>query len=178
MQKNPFNRNSDKFLIKPHLSSLDIRDVVAKKLLNTYFGYWGTFALWLIVSWNFIPTIFMLVALMWISGGIAAIKIPTEANKIAHKTRFTILSYIVGLLAWRFVLNIILTTPIEVWEKTFMMSLSPAFATAFIGFISMSFIVAMFMGFVGYLNYIFQLFMFHRAGTKTEDFMNAIMRRE
>ena len=40
MRKNPFNRVSDKFKIKPHISSNAAKDEVAKKLLWAYIGYW------------------------------------------------------------------------------------------------------------------------------------------
>lgn len=178
MRRNPFNRVSDKFKIKPHISSNTAKDEVAKKLLWAYIGYWGTFLLWLIVSWNFIPMIFLLGSVMWILGSITAMRIPGEAAKIGHKTRFTMLSYIAGLLAWRMIIGIIVNTPVELWETALMMPLPAAFASSFLGFVSMAFVVGMFMGFVGYISYIFQLFMFHRASKKTGDYMNKLMRRE
>jgi len=104
-------------------------------------------------------------------------KLPEESSRIANKTRFYIFTYIAGLLAWRVVLNIIVETPVEMWERALMMRLPPAFASSFLGFITMTFVVGMFMGFVQHLSYIWQLFTFHRSSRKTTDYMDVIMRR-
>jgi len=141
MLKNPFVSTKHQFKMMPRISSNNAKDIVAKKLLWTYIGYWGTFFLWLIVSHNFIPMIFILGSLMWCAGGIAAMKLPEESSRIANKTRFYIFTYIAGLLAWRVVLNIIVETPVEMWERALMMRLPPAFASSFLGFITMTFVV-------------------------------------
>ena len=73
MQKNPFLNKSDQYIVKPHISSNDAKENIAKDLLKVYIGYWGTFAFWLVVSLKFIPMTFYLGALMWILGGVSAI---------------------------------------------------------------------------------------------------------
>ena len=178
MKKTPFYHENDKFKIKPRITSHENENVVARRLLHAYIGYWGTFLVWAIVSTYVIPMIFTLGAIMWWSGGIAAWKIPPERGNIGRKTRFTMLSYVVGLLAFKFVSGIIVNTPVEMWEKVFMTDLPPAFTTTVMGFITMAFIVGMFMGFIAYLNYIFQLFMFHRAEKQTNEYINTLTRRE
>lgn len=178
MLRNPFHKEKDKFKILPHISSNSAKDEVAKRLLKAYIGYWGTFILWLVVSYNFIPMIFLLVALMWCIGGYAAIKLPEESGKIAFKTRHTIVTYIIGLLVFRLILYIILSTPTELWQQVFMTEIPDAIINSFSGFISMSFIIAMFMGFSGYVGYIGQLFLFHRTNKKTSDYITIIMRKE
>lgn len=178
MRKNPFKKDSDKFKIKPRITSSNSKDIVARRLLWSYLGYWGTFATWLVVSINYIPMIFILGSLMWILGGISAYKIPSESGNIGRKTRFTILGYVLGLMAWRMVSSMIVNTPVELWEQALLMDLPPAFTNTFTGFLSMAFMIAMFMGFVSYLSYIIQLFMFHRTDKKTTDYLQTMTRRE
>lgn len=177
MQKNPFLNKSDKYIVKPHISSNDAKESIAKDLLKVYIGYWGTFAFWLVVSLKFIPMTFYLGALMWILGGVSAMKLPQEAPKIANKTRTTVLSYLAGLLALRLIMYIILKTPSEIWAQTLMASAPEALVTSVCGFISMTFIISMFMGFVSYVSYIFQLFTFHRTTKTVDTHMTNIMRK-
>lgn len=178
MRRNPFNQAIDKFKIKPHISSNNAKEEIAKKILKTYIMYWGTFLLWIFVSARFIPMVFALGAIMWVSGGILSSKLPQEASAIAVKTRQTILTYILGLLLFRFIISMINETPKEMWEIAFRMSLPDAFQNAFMGFISMSFVIAMFMGTVQYLNFLFQTYKFHRTEIKTSDYMQTVTRRE
>lgn len=178
MRKNPFQRENDKFKILPSINNNQLKDDVARRLMWAYIGYWGTFALWLIVSYNFIPMVFILGSLMWILGGITAMKLPAESANIAKKTRFTMLGYLAALLATRLIISIVLDTPVELWEKALQMDLPAAFANTFMGFLSMAFMVAMLMGFVAYINYIVQLFMFHQSDKKTSEYMKKLMRRE
>lgn len=178
MQRNPFKQDNDKFKILPSINSSRSKDEVARRLLWSYIGYWGTFALWLVISYSFIPMVFILGSLMWILGGLAAIKLPAEAGEIGRKTRFTILGYLLSLLAFRLIISLVIDTPIESWEKALRMDLPSTFANTFMGFLSMAFMVAMFMGFVGYLSYVVQLFMFHRSDQKTSDYIKKLMRRE
>lgn len=178
MRRNPFVGKDDKFKIKPSINSERSKDEVARRLLWSYVGYWGTFALWLVVAHTVIPMIFFLGSLMWILGGIASIKLPTESGEIARKTRFTILGYLLTMLTFRLIIILVVDTPVEQWEKALRMDLPAAFANTFMGFLSMAFMVAMFMGFIGYLSYIVQLFVFHRADKKTSDHMRKLMRRE
>lgn len=177
MQKNPFQQKSDRYVVKPHISSNDAKTNVAKDLLKIYIGYWGTFIFWLVVSLKFIPMTFYLGALMWILGGVSAMKLPQEAAKIANKTRFTMLSYLSGLLALRLIMYIILKTPTEIWAQTLMASAPEALVTSVCGFISMSFIISMFMGFASYVSYIFQLFTFHKTTKTVDTHMSNIMRK-
>lgn len=72
----------------------------------------------------------------------------------------------------------VLDTPVELWEKALKMDLPPAFANTFMGFLSMAFMISMFMGFVAYLQYVIQLFMFHQSDKRTSDYLKKIMRRE
>lgn len=178
MQKNPFKKDNDKFKILPSINSTHAKDEVARRLLWAYLGYWGTFALWLVISLVYIPMVFPLGALMFILGGIAAIKLPSEASDIGRKTRFTILGYLLSLLAFRMIVSLVVDTPVETWEVALRMDLPTTFANTFQGFLSMAFMVAMFMGFIGYLSYVMQLFIFHRTDQKTSDYINKLMRRE
>lgn len=178
MKGSPFQKDNDKFKILPSIPNNSLRDEVARKLLWAYVGYWGTFALWLIVSYNFIPMVFILGALMWILGGFTSIKLPAESPNIARKTRLTMLGFILGLLALRMIISMVLNTPVELWEKALKMDLPPAFANTFMGFLSMAFMISMFMGFIAYLQYIIQLFMFHQSDKRTSDYLKKIMRRE
>lgn len=178
MRRNPFIGKDDKFKILPSINSEKSRDQVARRLFWAYVGYWGTFILWLVLSHTIIPVVFFLGALMFIGGGIASIKLPTESGHIGRKTRFTILSYLIGLVAFKLVIYLVQDTPVELWEKTLQMDLPDAFANTFMGYLSMAFMIAMFMGFIGYLGYIGQLFMFHRSDQKTSDHIRKLMRKE
>lgn len=178
MKKNIFENYNDKFKIKPHISSKLAEDEVAKKILKAYLSYWGTFALWLVVSYNFIPMIFYLVCLMFVMGGFSAKKLPAESYNIAKTTKQTVFYYIVGLMAWRLIQTIILKTPVELWQKAFQTKVEPAFANAFLGFISMGFMVGIFMGFIGYCNYIFQLNKFHKGSKTVKEHMRKLLRKE
>lgn len=177
MQKNPFQQKNDKYIVKPHISSNDAKNLIAKDLLKIYLGYWGTFIYWLVVSLKFIPMTFYLGAAMWILGGVSAMKLPQEAAKIANKTRFTMLSYLSGLIALRLIMYIILKTPTEIWAQTLMATAPEALVTSVCGFISMTFIISMFMGFASYVSYIFQLFTFHKTTKTVDEHMTNIMRK-
>ena len=177
MRKTPFNITTDKFKLKPHISSNDAKDDVAKELLFVYGGYFLSFVLWLVVSYNYIPMVFYLGAGMWILGGISAWKLPQEAPKIANKTRFTVLSYVLGLVALRCIVFLILKTPKEIWCQVLLTEMPEAVITSVTGFLSMTFVISMFMGFIGYLNYIMQLFTFHRTSKTVDDHMIKIMRK-
>lgn len=177
MKRTPFNITSDKFKLTPHISSNDAKDEIAKRLLLVYGGYFLSFMLWLVVSYNYIPMIFYLGAAMWILGGISAWKLPQEAPAIAVKTRFTMLSYVAGLVALRCVVYLILKTPTEIWCKTLLTEIPGPVVTSVTGFLSMTFVISMFMGFIGYVSYIFQLFTFHRTSKTVDDHMVKLMRK-
>ena len=177
MKKTPFTITSDKFKLTPHISSNDAKDEIAKQLLLVYGGYFLSFVLWLVVSYNYIPMIFYLGAAMWILGGISAWKLPQEARNIASKTRFTVLSYVAGLVALRCIVFLILKTPTEIWSQTLLTEMPQPVITSVTGFLSMTFVISMFMGFIGYVNYIFQLFMFHRTTKTVDDHMIKLMRK-
>lgn len=178
MRRNPFVGKEDKFKILPSINSEKSKDEVARRLLWSYIGYWGTFAAWLVVSYTLLPMVFWLGAIMWVLGGLSAMKLPTESGEIGRKTRYTILGYLLSLLAFKVIIIIVQDTPIEQWESVLRMDLPDAFANTFMGFLSMAFMIAMFMGFIGYISYIGQLWLFHRADKKTSDHMKKLMRRE
>ena len=179
MFKNPFSNKygEDKFRIKPHLPSKKSEEVVAFRLLKLYLTYVSLFFLWLIISENFIPMIFAPVSIMWALGYATARAIPQQSVQIARKTRFTIMIYISGLMSLRYVIFIILKTPIEMWRQTLMVDLEPAFINTFIGFISMAFVIGMAFGFVNYVRFLAETMMFHRANKKTEKVQAEIMRK-
>lgn len=170
---------SEETRVRPVVTSNPrIQNHIAKRLLRSYAGHWGTLLLWFIVSYEFIPMIFYLGAIMFMVGAFSAYKLPDEAGEIARKTRLTIFGYVVTLMVVRFLIFIIVKTPLEQWESTLQFDLPAAFANSFTGFMSMAFIVGMFMGFLGYMNYILQLFMFHRSDRTSKDKIDTLMRRK
>lgn len=178
MRRNPFVGKDEKFKIKPSINSEKSKDEVARRLMWAYIGYWGVVALWLIVSYTVIPMIFYLGAIMLIAGGLMAMKIPTESANIGRKTRLTVLTYMMSLLAFKVVILVIQGTPVEAWEKVLRMNLPDAFNSTFMGFLSMAFMVAMFMGFIAYLGYLGQLIMFHRSDKGHQEHIKKLMRKE
>ena len=76
------------------------------------------------------------------------------------------------------IIGIIVNTPVELWETALMMPLPAASASSFLGSVSMAFVVGMFMGFVGYISYIFHHSCSIGHPRKTGDYMNKLMRRE
>lgn len=170
-------RKKKKIKIKPTIKGLKVREQIAQELIKHFLIYWSSFFFWLYVALFEIPMILLLGSIMWTLGFIATKGIPEREYEIATRTRDTMLKYTATLLGWRIVVFIITKTPTSVWEKALSMSLPPAFNSAFLGFIAMAFTIGMFVVFISYIGYIFQLFGFHKSRKKIKEQITIYVRR-